>query len=556
MEPEYYQESSRRNGLSLPPHPLQGVAWLVVVYFLIIYFTTLVPVLPTEWQPAGYIINGLACLVHVFTHFVATLINPADEAVLRANFKDKMPKFDRKKRRHVIENQHCYLCRVNVGSKSKHCSACNKCVSDFDHHCKWLNNCVGGRNYRWFLATLVSGGVGCLLILCVCLVQFIGFFTDEKDGRLLQPYRGNHSTAEFQILHQTVGKEGWLALVGITGVLALIAVALLAHLFSFHVYLMCKGLSTYDYIVMQREDLKDVEEYQEYTSNKRLQQQQQASKTPKKSNRVTPTKPKPVTTIDTVDGHLHKQHRKLSYDKAMRNHHDEEGETPPPTASPIHKHDDHHSKKNIRPDDNMTPIKKMKKKKKKVVKQGISTVDNPDLYSSSRTRHSDYHSDSGESLKEVHHRHPDAESYDSAVLMNYDQHSSQASLLSGSSHRRHEPRKRRTKVIGAVNSEEDNDDLNATHMFSINENAKFRKDGSLDYSNGGASLPLTPVMLRKRQDVPPLDLTMLRSSAESTASTTFRPYSGTVRSTDTYGLTDRPLPRLKAVPEGGLDTEV
>lgn len=45
-----------------------------------------------------------------------------------------------------------------------------------------------------------------------------------------------HNT-EFEILHQKVDEEGWLALVGITGLLAFIAVALLTHLFSFHVYL-------------------------------------------------------------------------------------------------------------------------------------------------------------------------------------------------------------------------------------------------------------------------------------------------------------------------------
>ncbi|XP_046550661.1 palmitoyltransferase ZDHHC1-like [Haliotis rubra] len=358
MEPDYYQESSRRNGWSLPPHPLQGVAWLVVVYFLIIYFTTLVPVLPTEWQPAGYIINGLACVVHVFTHFVATLINPADEAVLRANFKDKMPTFDRKKRRHVIENQHCYLCRVNVGSKSKHCSACNKCVSDFDHHCKWLNNCVGGRNYRWFLATLVSGGVGCLLILCVCLVQFIGFFTDEKDGRLLQPYRGNHSIAEFQILYQTVDKEGWLALVGITAswLSLLLPCSLICSV----------SMST------SREDLEGcggvpgVHQQHLMWRYQELLQQQQAGKTARSlTAEIIQTQHEVGEKLSNLKGGIYSnilnygciQERRIAMTsfvcmakggnchmtRALKNHHGEEGETPP-TASPIHKHGDHYSK--------------------------------------------------------------------------------------------------------------------------------------------------------------------------------------------------------------------
>ncbi|ESO89751.1 hypothetical protein LOTGIDRAFT_124446 [Lottia gigantea] len=150
MAPEVhvYHENSRKNGWSLPPHPLQFVAWIVVLYFILIYFTTLVPALISEWQPAAYIINALGCAVHIISHFVAATINPADPAVLKKITDGPTGKFDRKKHPHVIENQYCYLCEVHVGPKSKHCSGCNKCIGGFDHHCKWLNNCVGSRNYR------------------------------------------------------------------------------------------------------------------------------------------------------------------------------------------------------------------------------------------------------------------------------------------------------------------------------------------------------------------------------------------------------------------------
>lgn len=51
------EEPSRRNGWTCPPHPLQAVAWGVLIVFGVIHFTTLVPALHTSWQPAAYIVS-------------------------------------------------------------------------------------------------------------------------------------------------------------------------------------------------------------------------------------------------------------------------------------------------------------------------------------------------------------------------------------------------------------------------------------------------------------------------------------------------------------------
>ena len=45
------------------------------------------------------------------------------------------------------------------------------------------------------------------------------------------------SLSVFQVMYQDVEKEGFLALLGITGVILLLALGLLIHLFAFHCYL-------------------------------------------------------------------------------------------------------------------------------------------------------------------------------------------------------------------------------------------------------------------------------------------------------------------------------
>ncbi|KAB1273479.1 putative palmitoyltransferase ZDHHC1 [Camelus dromedarius] len=146
--PELQGQRSRRNGWSWPPHPLQIVAWLLYLFFAVIGFGVLVPLLPHHWVPAGYACMGTIFAGHLVVHLTAVSIDPADANVRDKSYAGPLPIFNRSQHAHVIEDLHCNLCDVDVSARSKHCSACNKCVCGFDHHCKWLNNCVGERNYR------------------------------------------------------------------------------------------------------------------------------------------------------------------------------------------------------------------------------------------------------------------------------------------------------------------------------------------------------------------------------------------------------------------------
>jgi hypothetical protein len=58
-------------------------------------------------------INSLVGLGVAVTMMVATTINPADPAVI-AKKSNTIARLDRSKHPHAIQNQHCYLCEVNV----------------------------------------------------------------------------------------------------------------------------------------------------------------------------------------------------------------------------------------------------------------------------------------------------------------------------------------------------------------------------------------------------------------------------------------------------------
>ncbi|XP_005403709.1 PREDICTED: probable palmitoyltransferase ZDHHC1 isoform X2 [Chinchilla lanigera] len=255
--PELQGQRSRRNGWSWPPHPLQIVAWLLYLFFAVIGFGVLVPLLPHHWVPAGYACMGAIFVGHLVVHLTAVSIDPADANVRDKSYSGPLPIFNRSQHAHVIEDLHCNLCDVDVSARSKHCSACNKCVCGFDHHCKWLNNCVGERNYRLFLHSVASALLGVLLLVLVATYVFVEFFVNPMRLRTNQHFEvlKNHTDAWFVFLPAApveTQAPAILALAALLILLGLLSTALLGHLLCFHIYLMWHKLTTYEYIVQHR----------------------------------------------------------------------------------------------------------------------------------------------------------------------------------------------------------------------------------------------------------------------------------------------------------------
>ena len=140
----------RKNGFSWPPDKAQIITILFVVYFGLMFPGTYVVALNGGWAIAIGILFALVYTCLLALLIVIMWIDPSEFAGPERK-KVSPAIFDRKKHKHVIENQFCNICKSVVSSKAKHCRKCNKCVTDFDHHCVYLNNCIGGKNYRQIL---------------------------------------------------------------------------------------------------------------------------------------------------------------------------------------------------------------------------------------------------------------------------------------------------------------------------------------------------------------------------------------------------------------------
>ncbi|XP_060041334.1 palmitoyltransferase ZDHHC1 isoform X2 [Erinaceus europaeus] len=255
--PALLGQRSRRNGWSWPPHPLQIVAWLLYLFFAVIGFGVLIPLLPYHWSSAGYACIGTIFAGHLVVHLSAITIDPADTSVREKNYSEPLPIFSRGQHAHVIEDLHCNLCNVNVSPRSKHCSACNKCVCAFDHHCKWLNNCVGKRNYWLFLHSVASALLGVLLLVLVATYVFVEFFVNPMKLRTHHYFEALKNNTDVWLVFLPFAPVKTQAAIILTLailliLLGLLSTALLGHLLCFHFYLMWHKLSTYEYITQHR----------------------------------------------------------------------------------------------------------------------------------------------------------------------------------------------------------------------------------------------------------------------------------------------------------------
>ena len=205
--------------------------WFVFPFLLIHFWALLYPLI---WNTIEAQI--LLCLAFMLPFGAAVIagtvcgfIDPADDYVLACNNEGHGD----------TTRVYCYLCEINVGLTSKHCRYCDKCVVGFDHHCVWLNTCIGSKNYHWFFATVISSGMICTLSLGLALALLIETFS---------------SPARIQSLpFFLIPLAAIQALLFLSLFLLLVWVSMIYQLGTFHIYLVSRGISTYDFIVEQQQ---------------------------------------------------------------------------------------------------------------------------------------------------------------------------------------------------------------------------------------------------------------------------------------------------------------
>eukprot|EP00070_Physeter_catodon_P026410 XP_028333304.1 probable palmitoyltransferase ZDHHC1 isoform X8 [Physeter catodon] len=214
---ELQGQRSRRNGWSWPPHPLQIVAWLLYLFFAVIGFGVLVPLLPHHWVPAGYACMGAIFAGHLVVHLTAVSIDPADANVRDKSYAGPLPIFNRSQHAHVIEDLHCNLCDVDVRG--------------------WVTRsrrgtgnppARPGSKRREKPAT------------ALCPLPTAGVLVPSTAAPATNACAASTTTA-------SGSTTAWAR--GTTG---LLSTALLGHLLCFHIYLMWHKLTTYEYIVQHR----------------------------------------------------------------------------------------------------------------------------------------------------------------------------------------------------------------------------------------------------------------------------------------------------------------
>mmetsp|Transcript_73029 Transcript_73029/g.173987 ORF Transcript_73029/g.173987 Transcript_73029/m.173987 type:complete len:465 (-) Transcript_73029:77-1471(-) len=216
-------EGQRRNGLQAPLRKRQVFAILVVLADGALFTALLIPLVkdlvPDAWYWASACAFAVSWLAVAASGIRAMWIDPADRTVWyppSATVAETMP--------------FCAICQSAVQPLTKHCWECQKCVERFDHHCPWLNTCIGARNHRLFMATLGTLLAMLTFFLIACLTIF-----QAEDA-----------------LFDSIGRDVTLIIVGTLGGGNFILASLVAFLIGFQVYLMRRGLTTYEYLTGKR----------------------------------------------------------------------------------------------------------------------------------------------------------------------------------------------------------------------------------------------------------------------------------------------------------------
>ena len=221
----------RKNGLQWPLNGWQLSAAAVFTAQALLFFLYLYPYEDME-RPYGCILVTVCAFTTVAVlvlNLVTSYIDPGDDA--RHNKPDR-----------AELTRYCGHCEVRVEETSRHCTKCNKCVVGLDHHCKWLNTCIGNKNYKPFIFLVGF----CFLHVMIQLLNSIYFLTetltkqDKAESKLEDKHFLKVTMTDFQVA------------LAVNIFLSVLLLMVLGELFVFHIILIYKNITTYDFIMASR----------------------------------------------------------------------------------------------------------------------------------------------------------------------------------------------------------------------------------------------------------------------------------------------------------------
>lgn len=170
--------------------------------------------------------------------------NVADNNLIERGFPHATMSIDdfRDKYSNEIKNNElhwCKYCEWYVDRNAKHCRKCNRCTIKFDHHCKWFNNCVSQLNYKYFFTCV------CFIETRLCLeIVTIGILISNEN---------KHANIKSHVLFENLTFLILLLFSILHLVVCCILIIFVTQLLTFHIYLIYRGISTYDWIIDTRD---------------------------------------------------------------------------------------------------------------------------------------------------------------------------------------------------------------------------------------------------------------------------------------------------------------
>lgn len=206
----------------------QLISWLLVLISTIGLFTTIVPLIR---PPSFYIVTILYSFSLCAVLYTGAAVTFSNNSSIQSSVQTE------------DQLSFCTVCQITVHVTSKHCRLCNRCIYGFDHHCKWANNCIARNNYASFIWLLCSVCSASSVILAAGIKVLVeGDFSEKTEEAF-----------------NTKDSRGILAGAIVTMVISGCVTVHCCMLLSLHLFLKCKGLTTYEFIVLRRKSVSSSE---------------------------------------------------------------------------------------------------------------------------------------------------------------------------------------------------------------------------------------------------------------------------------------------------------